>query len=152
MNLCKHVHLYRCDDCGEHHCELCFGSSKKNWEDALHKCPETIKICEDCHLNGRMIPLIWTFAFNGSEYWCPFCGKNSGMIGAGEDVAFSKTLWMRRSAYESLSREFLKATGTLVASGVPWNGEIIHPTQLPEHEKNRRQEVRDSWKFGVELL
>lgn len=36
-----------------------------------------------CYCDGKT-PLIWTFKFDGKEYWCPRCGYTSGMLGAGK--------------------------------------------------------------------
>lgn len=44
---------------------------------------DTMKVCS-CH--EEQVPLIWTFKFDGKEYWCPACGYTSGMFGAGENV------------------------------------------------------------------
>jgi hypothetical protein len=41
-----------------------------------------IKVCK-CDFKT---PLIWTFKFDGYEYWCPRCGYKCGMFGAGVDV------------------------------------------------------------------
>ena len=40
-----------------------------------------MKIC-DRH-DEYEVPLIWTFAFSGCEYWCPYCGNKGGMMGTG---------------------------------------------------------------------
>jgi len=48
-----------------------------------------IRICRE-HENE--IPLIWTFAFDGAEYWCPYCGQNYGMLGAGIKVEETEEL------------------------------------------------------------
>ncbi len=41
------------------------------------------------------VPLVWTFAFMGAEYWCPYCGHTAGMLGAGEDVPSTDELEKR---------------------------------------------------------
>ena len=58
---------------------------------------ETIKICDR---HDYQMPLIWTFAFNSTEYWCPYCGRKEGMLGAGEDVPFTWKLWNRYIKYK----------------------------------------------------
>jgi len=45
-----------------------------------------------CDRHEKQVPLIWTFAFPGSEYWCPYCGGNFGMLGAGEMVESTMSL------------------------------------------------------------
>ena len=63
-----------------------------------------IKICEN-HPEFE-VPLIWTFAFNGAEYWCPYCGQNSGMLGAGEDVEETPELKERLKNIKNILKSF----------------------------------------------
>ena len=58
-----------------------------------------IKICGNHE--DYPVPLIWTFAFNGSEYWCPYCGFNGGMFGTGKNVESTKGLKNRLELFEA---------------------------------------------------
>lgn len=88
-------------------------------------------------------PLIWTFAFNGSEYWCPFCGTTGGMFGAGKNVEITDELVSRNNLYTKASKEFLDAVSTSVCSSLLWNGNRISPKDLPEEERDRLQKIID---------
>lgn len=96
-------------------------------------------------------PLIWTFAFNGSEYWCPFCGYNHGMFGAGEEVDTSEELQNRLEKFKKFSSEFLHAKGVQVCSAVEWEGKDIDPQDLPQHEKDRLEKILNEWRYGVDI-
>lgn len=103
-----------------------------------------IKICSD-HQEYQT-PLIWTYAFNYAEYWCPYCGKNEGMMGAGYDVESTEELEARKKAYSEASADYLDAVGTKVCSSLMWEGQRISPNDLPQHEKDRLAEiVRKGW-------
>ena len=49
-----------------------------------------MKICSN-HRDYE-VPLIYTFAWNYNEYWCPYCGCHEGMMGAGEEVEETEEL------------------------------------------------------------
>ena len=61
-------------------------------------------ICEK-HLEYE-VPLIFTFAFIGAEYWCPYCGNSSSMFGAGGEVEETPELIKRLNAYKKYSSEY----------------------------------------------
>jgi hypothetical protein len=158
-NACDHLNNFcvsTCEECGEDLCKGCKGDFKdgdvmKEWIPGSHKCPEVVKVCGDCHPE-REIPLIWTFAFNGCEYWCPFCGWAGGMLGAGVNVPFSKKLRIRRESYKRLAQPYLDANSALCCAQLIWDGEWISPRDLPDFEKKRLLEASKTWKNGVVLL
>jgi hypothetical protein len=106
--------------------------------------PKTIKICT-CH--EQQVPLIWTFAFDGSEYWCPGCGYNAGMMGAGKNVPFTKELKALKKDWVKKSEEFLTAKSTLVCHSLIWEGKEIKRSELPQEEVNRCKKVVEDWKY-----
>ena len=108
-----------------------------------------IRICEDHQ--EYPVPLIWTFAFNGSEYWCPFCGFNGGMFGSGKEVPITAELKERRTRYEKFSKEFLHATGILVCVSTYFQGKRIPPSELPKEEQDRLAKIREEWDYGIEI-
>lgn len=111
---------------------------------------EKIRICNN-HQNYPT-PLIWTFAFSGAEYWCPYCGKQEGMLGAGELVENTGELKKREEAYKKLYREYCHAHGVTSASLTEWEGKDIPPSELPEEEKNRLAKIRQlSWKPNIKV-
>lgn len=93
------------------------------------------------------VPLIWTFAFRGAEYWCPYCGSTSGMLGAGDRVDATDELQDRLKAFEKISDEFLHATGVLICSSMEFEGRQITYEELPDNEKDRLKVVRENWKY-----
>lgn len=148
-----------CSKCGEDGlCDLCrFGNTEapaEEYHGPLHKCPDTIRVCEACLFLGakREIPLIFTFAFNGFEYWCPYCGNKSDMFG-GEEVPWSEKLYNRRHRYKENFKPYLMANSSLNCSQLMWDGEWIAPNALPVPELDRlRDLVETAWKPGVIIL
>ena len=111
---------------------------------------EEIKVCSRC----SEIPMIWTFAFNGSEWWCPKCGKNEGMMGAGENIPITQELF---NLGEALSKELKSTDGYLHAKGIQvcvatiWKGEKIDPADLPDKEKERLEKIVNEWEYNKSL-
>ncbi len=105
-----------------------------------------IRVCTD-HQDEEIVPLIWTFAFNGSEYWCPACGYNAGMFGAGETIEKTKELKQARKKWEKIGREYLDAKSAMVCDSLLWEGNRIKPQDLPDSEKNRINEVIEKWEY-----
>ena len=103
-----------------------------------------------CNKHDKQVPLIWTFAFNGAEYWCPYCGANYGMMGAGKMVKWTPELATSLEKYEEKSSEFLHANGVQVCVKTMWEDEKIDPKDLPQAEKDRLQKIIDEWKYEAE--
>ena len=108
---------------------------------------ETIRVCSN-HQHEKIVPLIWTFAFNGSEYWCPYCGYNAGMLGAGESVESTPELEETLKEYREKSNNFLRAKSRQVCSSLEWEGKRISPDELPESEKEKDHEIIRNWVYG----
>ncbi len=100
-----------------------------------------------CDRHEKNVQLVWTFAFPGAEYWCPYCGATSGMMGAGEyrNLTFSECREMIK--YRHIGDDFLDARSTSVCSSMMWEGKRISPHDLPDHEKKRIQEVINEWVY-----
>lgn len=62
-----------------------------------------IKVCE---CDGKT-PLIWTFKFDGAEYWCPRCGYTSGMFGAGKNIESTPELEKSLKDWKKKAKAFL---------------------------------------------
>lgn len=105
-----------------------------------------IKICSR-HQDKEETPLIWTFAFNGAEYWCPACGCNEGMMGAGDNIAWTKILQNRGDKYKKKSRPFLNARSALVCSSMRINGESRTFDSLPPQTQSYYKNKAKSWKY-----
>jgi len=61
-----------------------------------------------CTQHEKEVPLIFTFKFDGKEYWCPYCGYTSGILGAGRSVQIPDTnLLEEREKWLEKSRAYL---------------------------------------------
>lgn len=103
-----------------------------------------ILICPANH--EEQIPLIWTFAFNGAEYWCPYCGQSFGMF-YGKYVVTNPELEEKKKKYTEQSKEFLDAQSTFVCQSLEFEGKQISPHDLPEAEKVRLRKIINDWKY-----
>lgn len=112
---------------------------------------EEIRICSS-HQDELKTPLIWTYAFNGAEYWCPYCGVNEGMMGAGQVVESTAVLRNRLKRFKKLSKDYLDANSTRVCSSMKWMGKDIKPSELPQEEKDRLQKAINDWKYEQKPL
>ena len=109
-----------------------------------------MKICSN-H-GDYEVQLIYTFAWNGYEYWCPYCGCHEGGMGAGEDVNETKELKKRAELYEKLTAEFLGARSTLICSETMWKGKRIKPSELPKEEIERSRKFKWEYDKKAETL
>lgn len=106
---------------------------------------KTIKVCSE-HQDEEVVPLIWTFAFPGAEYWCPGCGWSMGMLGAGENVEWTQELQDRLDEYKKATRQYLRGNGLLVCSKTKYKGKWIDPSELPLKSRQFWQKKAQSWK------
>ncbi len=111
---------------------------------------EEIRICRD-HQEYET-PLLWTFAFNGAEYWCPYCGANLGMMGAGIRVKATPELLDRHEKYKQASDKYLEAKSISVCVRLEWEGKQISPDDLPQEEKDRVESIlKAGWNYETEV-
>jgi hypothetical protein len=108
-----------------------------------------IKICPN-HQEYQ-VPLIWTFAFSGAEFWCPYCGYKSGVLGAGKYIPSTPELQERHRRYKIYSDEYLHAVGIQICVSTMWEGTRIPPHELPQAEKERLHKVIMDWKSNVKI-
>ncbi len=92
-------------------------------------------------------PLIWTFAFNGAEYWCPACGITEGMLGAGELVPWTWKLHHRHLRYLKRSKRFLRAKGVLICARFKYKGQWIEPEKMPNELRNYYIREAKKWRY-----
>jgi hypothetical protein len=110
---------------------------------------EDTKICSK-HQDYE-VPLIYTFAFNGCEYWCPYCGSKGGLFGTGISVELTNELEERYNKFHNKSKKFLGAKSRQVASMVRHKEELIKASDLPEEEKKKDMEIVKNWKYHVKV-
>lgn len=48
---------------------------------------KTISVCNNCEK-----PVVWTFAFDGAEYYCLLCAGSTGMFGGKKEVKSTSEL------------------------------------------------------------
>lgn len=104
-----------------------------------------IKVCEQHQ--ERVTPLIWTFVFPGAEYWCPWCGYPSGMLGAGKSVPPTPELKQRALEDEEVSKDYLRAVGTHAAIEVKFKDKWVKPGDLPQDEQDQQAAAIAAWKY-----
>lgn len=107
---------------------------------------DTIRICTE---HDKEVPLISTFAFNGAEFWCPYCGATFGLFGAGEKVEETEKHAETAKHYEAKSVDFLRAMSRRAACEVKWEGKWIKPNELPESEKSRDAIAIAEWQYDA---
>ncbi len=107
---------------------------------------DKIRICNN-HQDEKIVPLISTFAFNGAEFWCPYCGYTGGFLGAGERIEETPELAETLKEYEIKSKDFLRAKSHQVCTSLLWEGERISPDDLPESEKEKDREIIMNWVY-----
>ena len=107
-------------------------------------------ICSD-HQDYQ-VPLIYTYAWNGAEYWCPYCNCHLGMLEAREDVEETEELKKRLKLFKKATEEFRGARGTLICAETGWKGEWVKPKDLPKEEIERLQKiVKIAWKENIKI-
>lgn len=109
---------------------------------------EEIKICYG-HQDEQQTPLIWTFAFNGAEYWCPYCGASTGMLGGGDDVPWTWRLHHRYLKYKKASRKYLNAHSILCSSYFRYKGKNIKPEEMPPTLRKYYEREAKKWKYKI---
>lgn len=108
-----------------------------------------IRICS-YHQDKERTPLIWTFAFNGAEYWCPACGANYGMLGAGESVKSTKKLVDRLKKYKQESRQFLRGNSLIICAKTKYRGVWMTFSEMPKKAQTFWRNKAKSWVYKYE--
>lgn len=96
-------------------------------------------------------PLIATFAFSHSEYWCPYCGTQTGMFDGGHnDVDATPELVARLEKYRETTREYLRAWAALTAYKLEYpigSGDWVIPHELSDDIQDQLRQLRaDGWR------
>lgn len=106
---------------------------------------KTIKVCQGHQ--DRQTPLMFTMAFPGAEYWCPWCGYIAGMLGAGESVEETEQLTKLAEADAEYARPYIRAIAMRSADQVKHNGEWIKPRELPDEVKAANAKIIADWRY-----
>jgi len=107
---------------------------------------DTIKICSS-YRHDEQVPLIWTFAFNYKEYWCPACGATYGMMGAGDNVPWSFALNNKLVRYKEKSRKFLHEKGLQICARTKYKGQMMTFYEMPERARKYWINQSKKWKY-----
>ena len=112
----------------------------------MNSSPSQIKVCGR---HDKVIPLLFTFAFNRYEYWCPYCGANYGFGGSKKTVDETPELMEDREEWENRAEDFLHAKCVQVCISLEWEGKEIRPHDLPRKEKDRLAEIIEDWQYDI---
>lgn len=89
--------------------------------------PYTITVCSN---HEQPVPMIWTFAFPGSEFWCPECGSNRGAFDADKIDATPELYKLKKQLIKS-TEKYLDARSALTCDEIKYRGKWIKPKDLP---------------------
>lgn len=89
-----------------------------------------VRVCKN-HRDERETQLIDTWAFNGAEYWCPYCDYIGGFLGAGERVPQTEHLKLQHEEDVAYTKEYLKAETTLICKGMKIDGVMTPRKDFP---------------------
>jgi len=106
----------------------------------------TIKICDN---HDYKVPLLGTFAFDGAEYWCPYCGKCSGMLGAGTDVPVTEALIGRQKIYRDYADVYLHANGLMVCAETTLENKSMNRADIPPAIMEEAKKYANSWRYYI---
>lgn len=95
-----------------------------------------------------LVPMISTFAFNGAEHWCPFCGEKLGMFSTGK-AERTPELIERLRIYKAHWKQYLNAVGTLSCSSMEYKGRTVQREDLPEEFINEQLVLAETWESEV---
>ena len=110
---------------------------------------DEIRLCKG-HFDYRT-PLLYTFAFRGAEFWCPYCGALEDIFG-GERVQRSDALAAQEAKYLDLAKPYLRARASRDPSARIKVGEEFIPSgEIPEAMKIENEKALADWKYEVRL-
>jgi len=111
---------------------------------------ETFAICKK-HPEYE-VPLIFTFAFPGKDYWCAFCGETDEMFG-GRRVERSQELDRRLETYSAAwsgKFNYLHGVGANYSvARMTWKGRLVRLEDLPVKVIEAFEALSRSWTAGV---
>ena len=101
---------------------------------------DEIRVCKH-HQKEEQVPLIWTYFFTGSEYWCPACGDHHGML-AGDIVKITPEIEANQEAWNEKGKTYLRALSAIHNDNVD---------NLPKKEQKNAHELVKNWKYKFKL-
>lgn len=104
---------------------------------------DQIRICDSSH--NYEIPLIFTMAFPGVEFWCPVCDCAWGMLGAGERVPATPALIERQERLVEITGPYLRARGTFTCAAMKIDGKHVNREDFPQSMLDEARKTIDEW-------
>ena len=87
---------------------------------------DKLKQINVCPKDHPVTPLIFTFAFNYNEYWCPGCGYLTGMFGHMREMSTSIELIAMHDDLKEKAEPFLQYQSSLRGAKVKDdNGNLV---------------------------
>ena len=84
---------------------------------------DTLEFCPRDH---PTTPLVFTFAFNGYEYWCPGCGYKTGLFGHTQTMSSKPSFVKMATELKNKAADYLHYQASLSGAKVEdENGELI---------------------------
>lgn len=99
----------------------------------------------------RPTPLIWTFAFQGAECWCPYCGYRGGMFNGCPSVKATDALRVVAAEDEARAKPFLTAVASLSCGRLLFESGWVTPADLPPEQIEAYRRTREEWKYPAIL-
>jgi len=98
---------------------------------------ERIAICYQCNSQGKEIPLISTFAFRGSEVYCPEC-KNAFGIFNTKVIDSTPELQKQLKKSTKANKEYLDARSSLACQRIKIKGEWVETSTLGKEWRDNK--------------
>lgn len=106
-----------------------------------------IRVCTE---HKKHVPLIFTMAFPGANYWCPGCGATMRVPDKDAKVELTAALEKLRDKNLEETKEYLAAASVInTDKRVLFGGRRINKEDLPQEEKDRLQKIVDDHKFPI---
>lgn len=96
------------------------------------------------------VPLIWTIAFPGKEYWCPYCGKKFDFLEP-EKIKVTDELEKKLHLYREHSQTYLEAVNILAAEKLNFKGKWYTKEDIPQYLKDNAKKIIKNYKYKVVL-
>ena len=90
---------------------------------------------------------MFTLAFHGSEYWCPYCGANYGFFGSGVEVESTPEIKKEHQDWSNKSIDYLRALSRKVAISFMYKVNRISYKNYPPAEKEKDNQLINNWKY-----
>lgn len=106
-----------------------------------------IRVCTE---HKKQVPLIFTMAFPGFNYWCPECGITLKAPDDKSKVPLTATLTKRRDDNLEKTKEFLQASNVMnTDKRIMFGAMRVKKEDLPQSETDRLQKIVDEYEYPL---